>query len=119
MVRRSSFVIGLGLALLWGIGLSLDHNAGLLWFDAVGAVVAFAIGGLVDDTFESDPSHAFGPVLLGLGLTMVWIIGLATHQPNWATWAQFPFAVACLAVGVVTLGSRRVEVRSRSRTRYM
>jgi hypothetical protein len=70
MVRRSSFVIGLGLALLWWIGLSLDHNAGLLWFDAVGAVVAFAIGGLVDDTFESDPSHAFGPVLLGLGLTM-------------------------------------------------
>jgi hypothetical protein len=115
MVRKSSYVIGLGLALLWWIGLSLDHSATLLWFDAVGAVVAFAIGGLVDDTLEHNPGNAFGPALLGLGLAAVWITGIATHQPAWATWVQVPFAVACLAVAVVTVGARRVEVTSRMR----
>ncbi len=109
MVRKSSYVIGLGLALLWWIGLSVDHSATLLWFDAVGAVVAFAIGGLVDDTLEHNPGNAFGPALLGLGLAAVWIIGIATHQPRWATWVQVPFAVACLAVAVLTVSARRIE----------
>ena len=115
MVRRSSFVIGLGLALLWWIGLSLDHNAGLLWFDAVGAVLAFGIAGLVDDTVESKPSYAFGPALLGLGLSVVWIAGMATGQPRWATWANFLFAVACLAVAVMAVAaSRRYHIASRA-----
>ncbi|HXU00537.1 MAG TPA: hypothetical protein VN903_06070 [Polyangia bacterium] len=116
MVRRSSFVIGLGLALLWGIGLSLDHRATLLWFDALGAVIAFAIGFLVDDTEEHMTGNAFGPALLGLGLAIVWIVGMASRQPTWAAWAQFPFAVACLAVAVMELASRRVEAHSHART---
>ena len=116
MVRRASFLIGLGLALFWWIGLSLNANATLLWFDAVGAVVAFAIGGLVDDTFESSSAHAFGPALLGLGLAAVWIIGLATGAPAWVTWLNFAFAVASIAVAVAALGarSRQFELTSRA-----
>lgn len=114
MVRRSSFVIGLGLALLWWIGLSLNHNAGLLWFDAVGAVVAFGIAGLVDDTVESHPSYALGPALLGLGLAAVWIAGMATRQPAWATWLNFLFAVASLAVAVIAAAeARRYQIAHR------
>jgi hypothetical protein len=112
MVRKSSWLIGLGLALLWWIGLSLRPNATLLWFDAVAAVVAFAIGGLVDDTVEHNPGNALGPAILGLGLAAVWIIGIASRQPAWAAWANFPFAVACLAVAVMTVGSRHVEITS-------
>src|SRR5688572_12257904 len=52
MVRKGSFLIGAGLALMWWIGLSLDASAKILWFDAVAAVVAFGIGGLVDDSVE-------------------------------------------------------------------
>src|ERR1043165_8687757 len=98
MVRKSSYIIGLGLALLWGIGLRVQPHATLLWFDAVGAVVAFAIGGLVDDTAQHNPANAFGPALLGLGLAVVWIVGVASSQPAWAAWLNFAFAVACLAV---------------------
>jgi hypothetical protein len=113
MVRRSSFVIGLGLALLWWIGLSLSPDAKLLWFDAVGAVVAFAIGGLVDDSVESQPANAFGPAVLGLGLAAVWIAGIAAGQPWWVSWLQLPFAIACLVVAIITLGSRaRLEARA-------
>jgi NO-binding membrane sensor protein with MHYT domain len=113
MVRRSSFIIGLGLALLWWIGLSLNPNATLLWFDAVGAVLAFAIGGLVDDTIERDPAHAFGPAVLGLGLAAVWIIGMASSQPRWAAWFNFVFAVASLAVAVRAAAAGRRYVVAR------
>ena len=109
MVRRGSFIIGLGLALFWWIGLSLNHSATLLWFDAIGAVVAFAIGGLVDDTFETKPSNALGPGLLGLGLAAVWIAALASNQPAWVAWLNFLFAAASIAVAVLALGARRFE----------
>ena len=114
MVRRSSFVIGLGLALLWWIGLSLKPTATMLWFDAIGAVLAFAIGGLVDDTVEHNPANAFGPAVLGLGLSAIWIVGIATRQPIWFSWANFLFAVACLAVAVMTMSQRHVEIGSRA-----
>jgi hypothetical protein len=111
MVRRSSYIIGLGLALLWWIGLSFKSNAGLLWFDAVGAVLAFGIAGLVDDTVESHPSYALGPAILGLGLTAVWIAGMASGQPAWASWMNFLFAAACLAVAVMAAtAGRRHEI---------
>lgn len=114
MVRKSSYVIGLGLALLWWIGLSLHPHATLLWFDAVGAVIAFAIGGLVDDTVERNPANALGPALLGLGLAAVWIAGIASSQPAWVAWLNFVFAVASLAVAVMAVGTRHVEARSRA-----
>jgi hypothetical protein len=117
MVRRASFLIGLGLALFWWIGLSLNHHATMLWFDAVGAVIAFAIGGLVEDTGEHNPAQAFGPAILGLGLAAVWIVSIATRQPIWFTWLNFLAAVACLALAVTALGTRRIELTSRSRGR--
>jgi hypothetical protein len=114
MVRRSSLVIGLGLALLWWIGLSLDHSATMLWLDAVAALIAFAIAGLVDEA-EPNPANAVGPAILGLGLTALWLVGLTTHQPAWATWANFLFAAACLAVAVMAVGTRHARIASHSR----
>ena len=116
MVRRSSFIIGLGLALLWAIGLRLSPHASMLWFDVVAAVIAFSIAVLVDDTVEHATGNALGPALLGLGLAALWIIGVASRQPTWVAWVQFPFAVACLAVAVMSAGTRHVEIGSRART---
>jgi len=117
MVRKSSYVIGLGLALLWAVGLGLRPHATLLWFDAVAALIAFAIGGLVDETGEHNPANAFGPAMLGLGLAALWIVGIASSQPSWAAWLNFPFAVACLAVAVMAVGTRHVEITSHARAR--
>ena len=115
MVRRSSFVIGLGLALLWWIGLSLSPHATMLWFDAVAAVIAFAIGGLVDDTVEHNPGNAFGPALLGLGLAALWIVGIASRQPAWVAWVHFRSPSRAWRVAVMTRGgTRHVEVGSRA-----
>jgi peptidoglycan/LPS O-acetylase OafA/YrhL len=112
MVRKSSYIIGLGLALLWGIGLSVRPHATLLWFNAVGALVAFSIGTLVEEKGEHNPANAFGPALLGLGLAVLWIVGVASSQPAWVAWLNFGFAVACLAVAVMAVGTRHVEARS-------
>ena len=113
MVRRGSFLIGAGLALFWWIGLSLNASATLLWFDAIGAVVAFAIGGLIDDTVEANPANALAPALLGLGLVAVWIAALASHQPAWVAWLNFLFAAASFGVAVLALGARRFEIAHR------
>jgi hypothetical protein len=114
MVRRSSLLIGLGLALLWWIGLSLDRSATMLWFNAVAAVIAFAIAGLVDEK-EDNPANALGPAMLGLGLAALWIVGIASHQPVWLTWANFVFAAACLGVAVMAVGARHAHITSHSR----
>jgi hypothetical protein len=117
MVRKSSFVIGLGLALLWGVGLKLSPHASMLWFDAVAAVIAFSIALLVDDTVEHDPGNALAPALLGLGLAAVWIVGVASREPAWLAWVHLPLAIACLGVAIMTAGARHVEIGSRARTR--
>src|SRR3954471_22279429 len=113
MVRRGSFLIGLGLALVWWIGLSLNHSATMLWFDALGAVVAFAIGGLIDDTVESNPANALGPGFLALGLAVVWIVALVGHQPARVAWFNFLFAAASATVAVLALGGRRFQLAHR------
>ena len=92
MVRKGSFLIGPGLALMWWIGLSLDASAKFLWFDAVAAVLAFGIGGLVDDSVETRQSYAAGPAVLGVGLAALWILGMAFRQPMWVNWLNFVFA---------------------------
>lgn len=115
MVRKSCFLLGLALALTWWIGLSRDHTATVLWFNAVGAVLAFGIGGLVDDTGRR-PSHAAGPVVLGLGMGAVGIAGMAAHQPLWANLLNLTFGIAFMAVAVAAIGvNRLVPAHSRMR----
>jgi hypothetical protein len=112
MVRKSSFILGIGLAILWWVGLSQNHSATILWFDAVAAVVAFGIAALLPDPEEEYASRALGPVFLGLGLAAVWIAGMAAGQPIWASWLNFAFSLAFLGVATsAVLGTRMVHQR--------
>lgn len=113
MVRKGTFLIGAGLALMWWIGLSLDSSATILWFDAVAAVIAFGIGGLVDDSVVRRSSYATGPALLGIGLAAVWIGGMAARMPAWANWLNFVFAAACLGLAVAAGSRRHVQAELR------
>ncbi|HSS40100.1 MAG TPA: hypothetical protein VLT58_15140, partial [Polyangia bacterium] len=71
MVRKSCFVLGIGLAILWWVGLSENHSATVLWFDAVAAVLSFGMAALVEEP-EHSPGRAAGPAVLGVGLAAVW-----------------------------------------------
>ena len=117
MVRKSCFILGIALGIFWWVGLSENPGATMLWFDAVAAVAAFGVAALLSDP-ERNPSRAFGPALLGLGLSVVWAFGIAGGQPSWATWLNFLFAVAFLGLAVSALMEpRRVHARQRSRQR--
>lgn len=114
MVRKGSFLIGAGLALMWWIGLSVDASAKILWFDAVAAVMAFGIGGIVDDSVEHRQSYAAGPAVLGVGLAALWILGMAFRQPMWANWLNFVFAAASLGLAAASGSKRHIEAPVRS-----
>jgi hypothetical protein len=116
MVRKSCFILGIGLAILWWVGLSQNHAATILWFDAVGAVLAFGIAALMPEP-ETSPSRALGPAVMGLGLAAVWIVGMASGQPIWASWLNFAFALAFLGVSTsAVLNTGLVHAHQRHRT---
>jgi hypothetical protein len=117
MVRTSCFILGIALGIFWWVGLSTNPAATLLWVDAIAAVASFGVAALLSDP-ERNPSRAFGPALLGLGLGVAWVVGIAGGQPGWATWLNFLFAVAFLGVAISALVEPRlVHARQRSRRR--
>jgi|SRR6478752_1896922 len=116
MVRKSSFVIGLGLALFWAIGLGLNPHATMLWFSAVAAIFAFTIASVADET-EHRPANALGPGLLGLGLAVLWIVGVASRAPGWVSWLNFLFAIASFAVAAMAVSGRQIHIHGHSHAR--
>jgi len=115
MVRISSLVLGLALGLFWWIGLNLDRSATILWFDAVAAIMSFAIGALINES-EPNKANAAPPAVLGLGLGALWIFGTAGGQPTWVNWLNLFFALAYLAVAIMTArGTQPALWRSRSK----
>ncbi|HVV50804.1 MAG TPA: hypothetical protein VHO06_14155 [Polyangia bacterium] len=110
MVRKSCFILGIALGIFWWVGLSENQGATVLWFDAVAAVLAFGTAALVSDP-EHNPGRLGGPIILGLGLAVLWIVGMSTGQPVWANWLNFVFGVAFLALAVAAaLQPRMVHV---------
>jgi hypothetical protein len=117
MVRKSCFILGVGMAILWWVGLSTNHAATLLWFNAVAAVLSFGMAALLEEP-ERNPSRALGPAVLGLGLAAVWIAGLASRQPVWAVWLNFVFALAYIGVATAAvLETRWAHTHSYRRVR--
>ncbi len=106
-------VLGAALALLAVIGLAVDRQATLLWFDAIAAMISIGGAFIVEDEREIGLSLGLGPMVIGLGLIAVFIAGvagLAGHQPAWAVWANFVLGCASLALGVALTVGRRLEL---------
>src|SRR5215469_4996128 len=97
MVRNSCFILGIALGVFWWVGLSQNQAATILWFDAVAAVLAFGTAALVSEP-ERNPGRLGGPVVLGLGLAVLWVVGMSIGQPGWANWLNFMFAVLFLGL---------------------
>ncbi len=110
MVRNSCFILGIALGVFWWVGLSRNAAATVLWFDAVAAVLAFGTAALVSEP-EHNPSRLGGPVVIGLGLAVLWIVGMSAGQPGWANWLNFVFALCFLGLAVAAaLQPRLVHV---------
>lgn len=115
MVRASSIVLGAGLVILWAVGLGNHATAWLTWLNGLGALCAFGIAAAVVPT-TTVSGTATPPIVLSIGLYVLWIIGLATHASLWLCWWTFAFACAFLLVGIISSFERREPTMTRPRT---
>ena len=81
-----------------------------------GVALAIADDGRIERVERRAPAagdeRLAGPVILGLGLAILWIVGMSAGQPAWANWLNFLFALAFLGVAVAAaLQPRMVHVR--------
>jgi hypothetical protein len=105
--RGISIVLAVGLVILWLVGLNRHATPWLTWLDVVAALCAFAIAaGIAGRTRGADVG---APVVLAIGLFVLWIIGLSTHASMWLVWWTFAFACAFLFVGVGA-GAQRPQI---------
>src|SRR5689334_16117282 len=106
MVRGISAILGVGLVILWLMGISTSGVAGWLsWLDGAAAIWAFVIAGSAT-TEEIGEQRSGSPIALSMGLFALWIIALATGTIAWMTWWTFAFACAFLALGIVAAQRR-------------
>src|SRR5262249_8869446 len=89
----------IGLVILWIVGLTYHATAWLTWLDLVGAIFGFIIAAGVGAAAAR--SATAGPIALGVGLGVLWLIAVAAGAIPWLTWGAFAFACAFFLVGVL------------------
>ena len=103
MIRVVAAMIGLGLAVLWIVGMSVDATVWLTWTDGIAAALTLATVGIIPERHSS----AWAALCLGAitaGLFVLWLVGLARHATSWLTW--WTFVAACLTAAAA-LGAAR------------
>jgi hypothetical protein len=98
MVRGVSTILAVGLTVLWLVGLGDHATIWLSWLDALAALCGFAIALGPSDIPRR--RRAAGPLALGIGLAIVWMVAISTGARPWLTWWTFAFACAYLAIGI-------------------
>jgi hypothetical protein len=108
MVRNGSIALGVGLVVLWIVGLSNHDVRWMAWLDLCAAIIAFIGANVSEQT--SRTMRIGGPVALGLGLFGLWIGGVVTGTSVGLAWANFGFGVAFFVLGAMEGIGRTVEV---------
>ncbi len=113
MIRIGSGVLGLGLVILWIVGLSNHATHWLTWLDGLAALCAFAVAAMAPtEGVRRNVSSA--SIALSIGLFVLWIIALAVGASSWLAWWTFAFACAFLLLGVGGMIAPRQEGRLRA-----
>ena len=112
MARPVSLVLGIGLLVLWIVGLSSPAAPGwLTWLDGIAGIIAFVVAGMSPPASVRAVGQAGGPAALSAALFVLWIVGLASAAVTWQVWWNFGFACAFAALALAE-GSRRRGVVS-------
>jgi hypothetical protein len=93
VVRVVPALIGLGLAVMWVIGVSVEATIWLTWTVGIAAALSLATVGIIPERRGS----AWAGLCLGAitaGLVVMWIVGLETQATGWLVW--WTFVGACL-----------------------
>ncbi len=101
MLRKGLLILGGALALLSVVGLAVDRQATMLWFVVIAAILSIGGAFVVEDEHALGISRGAGPAVIGIGLTAVFAVGLAAHQPAWAVWSTLLLGLAGLVLGMM------------------
>lgn len=106
MLRTWTMILGIGLAILWIVGITTQGQAPWLsWLQLAGAIYSFLIAASVDDLSPRN-ARVGNTLTISIGLFVLWIIALASSVLPWQTWWTFGFACAYLLLAIAT-GARR------------
>src|SRR5262245_24316318 len=100
MLRGISIALGIGLIVLWLVGVNNQATLWLTWLDGIAALWAFTLGASIVPGRSGLSATAGAPLALSLGLYVLWGIGLLTRAEPWLAWWTFVFACAFLALGI-------------------
>jgi hypothetical protein len=99
MVRSWAIILGVGLGILWIVGLGSPYAAPwMTWLDGAAAVLAFLVAAMANDQ-SSLRMRTRAPMALSLGLFVMAIIGMATNGAPFQNGWNFAFAVLFFLVG--------------------
>jgi hypothetical protein len=104
MVRNGMILLGVGMLVLWLVGLYHHATPWLTWADGLGALFAFVAAGSISAAISRNAMVA-APSAIAAGLFLVWIAALTTVASRWLAWWTFAFACGFLVVGLAS-GSR-------------
>src|SRR5689334_12071035 len=91
------FILGIGLLILWLVG--LQTGGWLTWLIFVAGCLSI-IAGFALPAEGPRSARLSVPLALAIGLYVLWIIGLAVGKAAWKDWWTFAFACAYLLLAV-------------------
>ncbi|MEO5970632.1 MAG: hypothetical protein ABIQ95_11950 [Bdellovibrionia bacterium] len=101
MLRKYSTILGIGLLMLWAVGLgSPGTYPWMTWLVGIAALCSFGIAAFTP-TYASRNTKMGESVLLATGLFLLWVVGLVNGVAPWMAWWTFAFACVYLLLGIV------------------
>lgn len=104
MARIGSVILGVGLVILWIVGMNHSATAWLTWMVGLTGLVSFIIAGLAPA--ESGHAGTGAPGVVGGALIVLWLLGLGLHATGWLNWWTFVFGCGGLALAVTSMSHR-------------
>lgn len=105
MVRAGMITLGIGLVVLWAVGLSRDTADWFLWLSFLVGILS-VIGGALAPRISRNARVTELLAFAG-GLFVLWVIGMVSNLANWEVWSTFAFACAYLLFGIAVGSSER------------
>ncbi len=110
MNKRISAILGVGLIVLWIVGLGNPNTSSwLTWMDGIAALCAFGIAAFTPD-YATRSTRMGLPMAMSVALFAFWLIALSTGVSAGMTWWNFAFACAFLILGISNGAERPVPM---------
>jgi hypothetical protein len=95
MLRAALVSLAVATLLLWLVGLVDDATSWMVWLNGVAAILTLLLVPVTRDNV-GPLGVSLGPALIGVGLIVMFLVGLATGASAWLTWFTLAFGLGYL-----------------------